>query len=501
MEKIILEIKKFSKNQIITFSENYYKSSDNKTIMGEVPFKEILFLDYRETEAGSNPREYTGLKKANLNIIKSLLKDYKNMFRFLHSGIIVSLVNPKYINSKSIQYDDCCLTNGNQTRFIILILFMLKILSKMNDLKALKKPDFQAFTKKYFADSEGIANIIKYIKFKSVNEIIKFLQKNRKYLDSFNDMKVGDFSNARIRIQINIINSIIEELDDTLDTYTAGTLIAEANNDTQNVKADDIFGTKHRRELSDKIFKDFNTFYKGRVEIEFRLGEVEERTNKVHILTLLRPVVATGIITKENDIFKFTNQRMPIYSLFEKLIRKDSINKTISAISKLVPLLYKIRVAYVEKCLEEHKRTFIRELKEKATAGSLSNTIIGSEIDELNGNDQELEKLIRRNIGYNIEHIMPVLVFRIRKLFEKNENGQLDLTVREENRKDFFNGLTEAIYSKYIETKLSGLPTSLTTVVRDKKFYEFGAETYIAFKRVYKLRETHYISQNTYIIR
>ena len=39
----------------ITFSEPYFISQDKKTIMGEVPFSEILFLDYRDTEAGSNP--------------------------------------------------------------------------------------------------------------------------------------------------------------------------------------------------------------------------------------------------------------------------------------------------------------------------------------------------------------------------------------------------------------------------------------------------------------
>ena len=96
--------------------------------MGEVPFSEILFLDYRDTEAGSNPREYIGLKKTNESIIKSLLKDCENMFRFLHSGIIVSLVNPIIdLEGKLVKYDDCCLTNGNQTRFIVLILVVLKL--------------------------------------------------------------------------------------------------------------------------------------------------------------------------------------------------------------------------------------------------------------------------------------------------------------------------------------------------------------------------------------
>ena len=60
--------------------------------MGEIPFKEILFLDYRDTEAGSNPREYIGLKKTNKVILQSILA-HDELFRFLHSGIIVSLTD------------------------------------------------------------------------------------------------------------------------------------------------------------------------------------------------------------------------------------------------------------------------------------------------------------------------------------------------------------------------------------------------------------------------
>jgi len=41
---------------IISFVEPFYLSNDSKTVMGEVKFSEILFLDYRDTEAGSNPR-------------------------------------------------------------------------------------------------------------------------------------------------------------------------------------------------------------------------------------------------------------------------------------------------------------------------------------------------------------------------------------------------------------------------------------------------------------
>ena len=82
MDEIIHELKEILIKKEIDFTDEFYFSKDKKTILGEIPFKQILFFDYRDTDAGSNPREYTGLKKTNLSIIKSLLKDYKNMFRF-----------------------------------------------------------------------------------------------------------------------------------------------------------------------------------------------------------------------------------------------------------------------------------------------------------------------------------------------------------------------------------------------------------------------------------
>jgi hypothetical protein len=438
MNSVINDIKEAKEKSTIVFSEGYFKSSDNKTVMGEIPFRQILFLDYRETEAGSNPREYNGLKHTNLNILKSFLENPNNMFRFLHSGVIVSLVNPNFINDRAIQYDDCCLTNGNQTRFIILIVILLKVMSENQELKIKRQKEFHSFIKKHFDDIEGVRDIIKFVKFSRVNEITNYLLKNRKYLELFNNMNVEGFLNARIRIQINIIDSILPDLGDPImDTYRTGTLIAEANNDTQNVKVDDIFGTKNRRELNERIFKDFIALFRSQVEIEFRLGEVVNRVQKVHILTLLRLVVATGILCKENDIFKFTNQRSPIYNLFEKLLKKDHVENTIKSVSKIIPLLYKIRVEYAEPYLEEFKRQFIREYKEKAISGNLQNTIIADKINTVLSDDRELEKLLQRNISYNIEHIVPVLVFRIRNLLQEKNNGQLDLTIPKKNRSNF----------------------------------------------------------------
>lgn len=281
-----------------------------------------------------------------------------------------------------------------------------------------------------------------------------------------------------------------------------GTLIAEANNDTQNVKVDDIFGNKYKAELERYIFGPFINQKKDKVKIEYRLGEIIDKVDKVHILTLLRPIVATGILTKEKKIFEYTNQRAPVYKLFEKLLRnKDKAGKTIEIISELSPLLYDIRKTYVEPRLELQRKNFLREYKGKAISGDLDDTIINKQISLAGGNEEEIEKLIKPYVNYNIEHIFPVLVYRVRKIIKEGDRpGKIVLELPKDKMPDFFKALIEVIYRKYVETKLKGLPSSLTTFVRSKEFYETGGETYVALKHSYRLEESDYVEKNRYLI-
>lgn len=500
METIVNELKDINKRKKIIFCDKYYISQDGKTIMGEVTFKEILFLDYRDTEAGSNPREYYGLKKTNEVILKSIL-EHPDMFRFLHSGIIVSLSDTAINNDNSISYGDCCLTNGNQTRFVILILTLLKFLVNGKNIKDIDYKKYTNFIKKNFGDNAKMFSFLEGVKYSKITELSNFLSSNGKYLKDFEVVNIRDFLNTKIRIQVNILDEISGDLEgDKLDDYSIGSLIAEANNDTQNVKVDDIFGNKYKKELETYIFKDFLNCYKN-IKIEYRMGEITDR-DKVHILTLLRPVVALGILTKEKDIYEYTNQRAPVYKLFEKLLRvKDKAKNTIEVISKLIPLLYGIRIEHIIEQLELQKRHLIREYKAKAVSGDLTGTIIDKEVLSAKGDERQIEKIIKKHVNYNIEHIMPVLVYRIRKLFkESDSNGKIGIAISDKDTNSFFKGLIEAIYRGYVEWRLQGLPSSLTTVVRSSDFYKKGEEAYIALRNAYNFNETDFIDKNKFII-
>lgn len=141
----------------------------------------------------------------------------------------------------------------------------------------------------------------------------------------------------------------------------------------------------------------------------------------------------------------------------------------------------------------------IRKYKEKAAYGELSESIIGEEILKYKNNGLKLEKIIKTNINYNIEHILPVLAFQIRNLLNKTEdNNHIILNILESKKEEFLNSLTEVIYENYVEKKLKGLPTSLTTVVRSQEFYEMGIDGYKMLIRIkeYNAIETNFILKN-----
>ena len=99
-----------------------------------------------------------------------------------------------------------------------------------------------------------------------------------------------------------------------------------------------------------------------------------------------------------------------------KSLKKDLNREIFKIISQLIPILFEIRINHVKPKLEEHKGKLIMDYKEKALAGELEGTIISKDIENIIKKDQELEKLIKKSVTYNIEHILPVLVFQIRIL-------------------------------------------------------------------------------------
>ena len=107
------------------------------------------------------------------------------MFRFLHSGVIVSILNATIIDEKSVKYDECCLTNGNQTRFIILIIVFLKLFFDKDEPITLKQNQINSFLTNKFKNNPKSSKIFSYLRYNKINQVVNFLLKNDKYLKLF----------------------------------------------------------------------------------------------------------------------------------------------------------------------------------------------------------------------------------------------------------------------------------------------------------------------------
>ena len=110
-------------------------------------------------------------------------------------------------------------------------------------------------------------------------------------------------------------------------------------------------------------------------------------------------------------------------------------------------------------------------------------------------------KALRKVTSYNIEHILPVLIYRIRSIINYDEKHQkICLIVETGKDETLFQSLLESIYANYVEIKLKGVTGSITDEIRSKDFFGSGEEAFIVLKNLLKFEQSDYIEKNRYII-
>jgi len=112
----------------IRFGYIEYSVPSNEVVMALITVGQLLPVPYKDSAAGSNPREFQGMKSTtNKKILESLLRNPK-IFWALHSGVTVTVTAGDNID-ELLEYEDACLTNGLQTITIVRILAMIKAIS------------------------------------------------------------------------------------------------------------------------------------------------------------------------------------------------------------------------------------------------------------------------------------------------------------------------------------------------------------------------------------
>ncbi len=165
----------------------------------------------------------------------------------------------------------------------------------------------------------------------------------------------------------------------------------------------------------------------------------------------------------------------------------------------MIPLLYDIRENFIIPQLRLHKSIFYREYREKAINKELDTTTIRDRIKFKDGEllEDSIDAL-KKITNFNIDHIIPVVVFRIRKIIKLNLLAKWQLQFQTDKEK-FFKTIIQAIYKSYIELKLIGTAGSITDEIRKTAFFKNGEEGYEALKNLLNFEETKFIEENKYI--
>src|SRR5688572_28232839 len=225
----------------LKFGVMKYTESTPEALLATTTIGQLLAVPYKYSEAGSNPREFQGMKSGtNKKILQSFIKNHNTTFWALHSGVSVTVINGR-IEEEMLQFDDACLTNGLQTVTIGRILAMIKT--------------YQMYTKKAEIHTKINANMeekwcecihndfpgdvveqLGNITVQHVNSVLNWLwlSDNAEYLRLVNEMTLEDILNTKVSVKAVLLNELQEfadVVDDEPDLETLGNAIAEANND------------------------------------------------------------------------------------------------------------------------------------------------------------------------------------------------------------------------------------------------------------------------------
>ena len=150
-----------------------------------------------------------------------------------------------------------------------------------------------------------------------------------------------------------------------------------------------------------------------------------------------------------------------------------------------------------QKLLKETPKSSLSKYIKKS-----AKSMIKKEILEFRNDDDAIDNWINKNVDYNIEHILPVIIYRVRNLIKFDDvNDKCILTIPDKHMDKFFKTLVKVVYENYVKNKLKGLRTSLTTLVRSEDFYEAGSETYEALVGTLELQETNFVYEHRKLIK
>jgi hypothetical protein len=499
-----------------------YSPSPPEAVLGETTLGQLLGVPSKDSEAGSNPREFQGMKsRTNKKILESFLKNHNRAFWALHSGVSMTVTTGRWEKDESsslvLLFDDACLTNGLQTVTIGRILTLIKAYQLYTEHDSIHTKINRNMSDKWqeCINASFPADISKQllsINLEHVNSILSWLHqdKNSKYLQLVKSMSLSDIINTKLSFKAVLLDELADLLRDEDSTEESdltklGTKIAEANNETQRVDPGDIFGTGNKQWLNNYLF----SALPKNVKIEYRRYE-EDRADVnqrvIHVLDLLRAILPTTFIverkskTKVEDVASFVagyaNLREPIYNLFNRIIqihqtkKHPEIERVVIILRNLMPPMAETMAIAEVFWNEQRKKLSFERVNEWSPLRktTLRKKIFEDEDGTLLKKNADSE--IRKFLSFSFANLFPIFVYATHTAIEVSE----DFSVQYEIEESTISHLVEEIYQNLCIVRLQSTLGSTSNLFRDSSIYRTAA---LKFDLICRIQKKEYVDYTT----
>lgn len=474
-----------------------YADPEPEALLASTTISQLLAVPYKSSEAGSNPREFQGMKSGtNKKILESFIKNHKTTFWALHSGVSITVINGN-VEQGILSFDDACLTNGLQTVTIGRILTLIKayqaftekpeIHTKIN--AAMEKNWRECITTQFPAD---LSEQLLAIGLQHVNSVLNWLglPAHKEYLDAINKMTLADILNTRVSVKVVLLNELSAfavQVDGEPDLESLGYQIAEANNDTQKLEAGDLFGTGNQKWLQQQLFNK----PLGQAVIEYvRFAEDRKGHNQkiIHVLDLLRAILPTTFIvdadTDTDDLSEFVadyaNRREPIYTWFREVIeahqsnRRPEINTVITILQNLSPSLVEMMFR-VQKLWDAQRTSLSFATVNKWVL--LSTTSLKTDLfddTQMKKPKADADAQIKRFLSFSFSNLFTIFVYATRTAIKVAD----DLTVTYEIDDATVSQMVREIYKNLAKVRLGKTLGSTSNLFRDPEIYRTASDLF-----------------------
>jgi len=469
-----------------------YSDPTPEALMASTTIGQLLPLPYKESEAGSNPREFQGMKSGtNKKILKSFIKNHHTTFWALHSGVSITVINGR-VESGLMQFDDACLTNGLQTVTIGRILTLIKAYqnyAKKSEIHTKINANMEKNWRECIQSEfpPDLSEQLSTISLQHVNSVLNWLgaKENKEYLAIVNKMTLQEILDTKVSVKAVLLNELaqsVPKLDREPDLERLGNEIAEANNETQKVDPGDLFGTGHQAWLEEQLFD----LPLENAVIEYpRFSEDRNGNGRkiIPVLDLLRPILPTTFIVDNHVedfasfVAEYANRREPIYNWFKRLIKihqshsRPDLELAVRILRNLNPGLVEMMFKVQGLWDEQRKALSFSTVNNWISLKNTSLREVVFEDHKKTRPNSEADALIRKFLTFSFPNLFTIFIFATRSAISVAEDLTVTYNIDDLTLVQMVRGIHESLARERLRKTLG----STSDLFRDPEIYRNAA--------------------------